>query len=198
MPYFLIFSPIVGFKRSRATSGRVEGTGKERERQLSNSKSTKTFTIEIRETTTPRSQIVGRLGDLKTVNQSPSLSIPSTTLTATADAMPSPAMSAKPSSESSDKAGEPSLVHRPSSSSGNGEATEASPPGKRAKIADFATALMRACSVELPPAEREERIHGGRESATTDAREGERMESGVFPGSPKLGKRPTEKIINDW
>ena len=110
-------------------------------------------------------------------------------------------MSAKPSSELSDKAGEPSSVHYPSSS-GNGEATtEASPPGKRAKIADFATALMRACSVELPPAEREERIHGGRESATTDAREGERMESGVFPGSPifnKLGKMPTEKIINDW
>ena len=115
--------------------------------------------------------------------------------------MPSPALSAKPSSESSDKAGEPSSVHRPSSSSGNGEATESSPPGKRAKIADFATALMRACSVELPPAEREERIHGGRESETADAREGERMESGVFPGSPiyeKLGKMPTEKIINDW
>ena len=104
-------------------------------------------------------------------------------------------MSATPSSESSDKAGEPSSVHRPSSSSGNGEATtDASPPGKRAKIADFATALMRACSVELPPAEREERI-----SATADAREGERMESGVFPGKfNNLAKPPTEKIINDW
>ena len=44
---------------------------------------------------------------------------------------------------SSDKAGEPSSVHCPSSS-GNGEATESSPPGKRAKITDFATAQMRA------------------------------------------------------
>ena len=104
----------------------------------------------------------------------------------------------------SDKAGEPSSVQCPSSGSGGAAATtDTSPPAKRAKIADFATALMRACSVELPPGEREEgRIsNGGEESAKAGARDSEGMECGVFPGSPifkKLGKMPTEKIINDW
>ena len=109
-------------------------------------------------------------------------------------------MSAKPSS---DKAGEPSTVHCPSGSGAASSVTDTSPPAKRAKIADFATALMRACSVELPPGEREDRISNGEEeSARADAKDGEGgMECGVFPGSPifkKLGKMPTEKIINDW
>ena len=112
-------------------------------------------------------------------------------------------MSAKPSS---DKAGEPSSVHCPSGSGAAAAAssvTDTSPPAKRAKIADFATALMRACSVELPPGEREDRISNGEEeSVRADAKDGEGgMECGVFPGSPifkKLGKMPTEKIINDW
>ena len=113
-------------------------------------------------------------------------------------------MSAKPSSASSDKAGEPSSVHCPSGSGGasaSATVTETSPPAKRAKIADFATALMRACSVELPPGEGEDRISGEEASAKADAQESEGMECGVFPGSPmfkKLGKMPTEKIINDW
>ena len=107
-------------------------------------------------------------------------------------------MSAKPSS---DKAGEPSTVHCPSGSGAASSVTDTSPPAKRAKIADFATALMRACSVELPPGEGEDRISGEEASAKADAKESEGMECGVFPGSPifkKLGKMPTEKIINDW
>ena len=107
-------------------------------------------------------------------------------------------MSAKPSS---DKAGEPSTVHCPSGSGAASSVTDTSPPAKRAKIADFATALMRACSVELPPGEGEDRSSGEEASAKADAKESEGMECGVFPGSPifkKLGKMPTEKIINDW
>ena len=96
----------------------------------------------------------------------------------------------------SDKAGE-------SSSSARSAPAEASPPAKRAKIADFATALMRACSVELPPGEREGNI-GEKEIEKADAKDrdgGGEMECGVFPWNPifkKLGKMPTEKIINDW
>ena len=194
------FLPSVSNNRARGEL--APARDRARERELSNSKSTKTYTIE----NFPRHVIESK--DVTATYQrhitSPAVVSVFSRTTLTTDTMPSPAMSAKPSSG---KAGEPSSVHCPSSTGNGGPATttsvtDTSPPAKRAKIADFATALMRACSVELPPGEGEDRVNGGEKSVkAADAKEGNGMECGVFPERPifkDLGKMPTEKIINDW